>query len=770
LRSAIDSANASGAASDTISFGIAGPGPHVISPTAVLPAISKTNVFVDGYTQPGAIANTLASGNNATLKIQLSGALIAGGTGIHATGDSCRIQGLAISDWGVGIEIGTFSQGCVIEGNFIGTGTAGTSCAGNTEGIWISQSNGNTIGGTLPRAHNVISCNDRGIVLSGLPCQGNVIQGNYIGTDKDGTTDLGNIVSGVYASFADSNLIGGDIPGAGNVISGNDTMGVFIESNPSVGNTIAGNFIGTDRTGTADVGNGQYGILIQNGPSGTTIGGATAAAANVVSCNDFYGIMLVQETVRNTVVGNLIGTDVTGLIGLGNQDWGILVIDADSNSIGQSGAVPNVISGMDFTAIALAVGSDANTITNNLIGVGSDGTTALGNGFIGIDIASSTIGNIIGERGLLQAGNVIANSLGGAGNGIRIDATATNVTIFANSIRDNSDHGIDLGVDGVTPNDLGDGDTGANDLQNYPVITEAKNNGAGGFVLGSLNSAPSSSYFVQVYASSSCDPSGFGEGETVVDTFTVSTNPSGNANFTHQLIVPVPNNTVLTATATNPSGSTSEFSNCASVAPWSIGNTLQFFLFSPVNMVVTDPIGDSIGIDSASGMVFNTIQFGSSYDTTTDVNSSDLSGPDGSTDDVVIIANPVEGDYTVRVFREDGAADSLKFTLGIRIDGNQLIAPDGYFDTPLSALGNTIENTVVWTAAMTLPGDCNADGNTTSADIIYLVNYVFKSGPDTPVSGHGDVNCSGTVTSADVIYLVNYVFKSGLSPCSHTAG
>jgi hypothetical protein len=81
-----------------------------------------------------------------------------------------------------------------------------------------------------------------------------------------------------------------------------------------------------------------------------------------------------------------------------------------------------------------------------------------------------------------------------------------------------------------------------------------------------------------------------------------------------------------------------------------------------------------------------------------------------------------------------------------------------------------VPDTYIWTAATTLAGDTNADGLFTSSDIIYLVNYVFKSGPPTVVPGHADVNCSGTVTSADIIQLVNFIFKSGVPPCSHSAG
>jgi len=189
-----------------------------------------------------------------------------------------------------------------------------------------------------------------------------------------------------------------------------------------------------------------------------------------------------------------------------------------------------------------------------------------------------------------------------------------------------------------------------------------------------------------------------------------------------------------------------------------VADTLVFYLFSPVHMVVADPVGDSIGLG------FNTILNGSDYDTLTDFNL------DTERDDIVSIPNPIAGEYDVRMIRDDGVPDSARFTLAIRINGNQLFEDEGYNNIEVAALGTTVPDTYTWTAATTLPGDANADGVTNSADIIYLVNHVFKGGPGSVVPGHGDVNCDDAVTSADIIYLVNYVFKGGASPCSQTGG
>lgn len=180
---------------------------------------------------------------------------------------------------------------------------------------------------------------------------------------------------------------------------------------------------------------------------------------------------------------------------------------------------------------------------------------------------------------------------------------------------------------------------------------------------------------------------------------------------------------------------------------------------SPVNMVVTDPLGDSMGVE------FNTIQNGSSYDTLTDLYGTT------QPDDIAMIPVAIAGAYAIRLQRDDGVPDSAKFTLSIRINGNQLLEPAEYQNVTVASLGTPeVPSTYVYTVARTGPGDCNADSFITSADIIYLVNHVFKSGLPPVIIRHGDVNCSGVITSADIIYLVNYVFKSGLSPCSQTAG
>jgi hypothetical protein len=210
-------------------------------------------------------------------------------------------------------------------------------------------------------------------------------------------------------------------------------------------------------------------------------------------------------------------------------------------------------------------------------------------------------------------------------------------------------------------------------------------------------------------------------------------------------------------------------------------DTLQLVVYSAASntgetqaavfMVIFDPVGDSLGPNfnsigqgGGSALSRSLLDNGSIgiYDTTQDLNG------DGIPEDNAIILNGLAGEYGVRLESRTGTTDSSKFTLSVRIDGNQALEPSDYQNATVSSLGTTIPQEVSYTACTIRTGDVNSDEAWTASDIIYLVNFVFKSGPSPLVNGTGDVNCSNTVSSADIIYLVNFVFKSALSPCSQS--
>src|SRR5262249_53346806 len=129
----------------------------------------------------------------------------------------------------------------------------------------------------------------------------------------------------------------------------------------------------------------------------------------------------------------------------------------------------------------------------------------------------------------------------------------------------NNGLGIDLDPLGVTPNDPCDPDTGPNNLQNSPVLTSAFTSAAGTTIRGTLNSIAGTTFTVQIFSNDGCDPTGFGQGQTLIGSTTVTTDAGCSASFSFTSTLPLEGQ-VLTATATDSSGNTSEFSRCIGIA------------------------------------------------------------------------------------------------------------------------------------------------------------------------------------------------------------
>src|SRR5262249_47795824 len=141
--------------------------------------------------------------------------------------------------------------------------------------------------------------------------------GNFVGTDRTGTLARGNVQDGVFVGGgATNNTVGGTTATARNLISGNSTAGVTITDAGTVANTVAGNYIGTDVTGSAALANGVNGVLIQAGASNNTIGGLTATpgtgAGNVIAGNNNDAGIYLNGADSNLVQGNLIGLSAIG--------------------------------------------------------------------------------------------------------------------------------------------------------------------------------------------------------------------------------------------------------------------------------------------------------------------------------------------------------------------------------------------------------------------------------------------------------------------------
>jgi hypothetical protein len=560
LKQAILDANGHGGA-DVISFNISGAGVHTITPSFAnqLPPITDS-VTIDGSTQPGFAGTPL---------IEISGAIVTNNGNalvIAAGAPLTTIRSLVINHgWSSGILLQ--ASNCVIEACFIGTDPTGTSASGNTIGVGTNFGNvvtGCRIGGTAATARNLISGNSTGILLNS-GATNNLVQGNFIGTDISGDNSLANAVG---VDLRDSNnTVGGNSIAARNIIAGgnNGSMGVSV-SNASA-SVIQGNFIGTDRTGTKAF-SFSDGIFLSSGATNTQIGGLTSTPGippgNVISGaraggGSGHGIVVAIGVSFNIIQGNLIGTDATGTKALGNGVDGIQISGMNNTVGGGNPMARNVISGNAANGVALGNNNtvvSGNVIQNNFIGTKIDGSSLLGNGGNGV-LAVASMNNSVG--GASTSGNVIA---GNGGAGVSVDVSGGPVAgliIRGNSIFSNGGLGIDLNANGVTLNDAGDVDTGGNSLQNYPIINAVTVSAPNVNIVGALHSEASKTYRLEFFGNSQTDPSGFGEGQTLLGFADATTDVSGNASY--NLTFPVPAATATySATATDPLGNTSEFS------------------------------------------------------------------------------------------------------------------------------------------------------------------------------------------------------------------
>jgi parallel beta-helix repeat protein len=261
------------------------------------------------------------------------------------------------------------------------------------------------------------------------------------------------------------------------------------------------------------------------------------------------------QTNNNIIQDNYIGTDISGTTAVGNTISGIRIQSyTQNNSPNFNTITDNIISGNGFAGIFVARAATETKITANIIGTDFMRTTPLGNEGDGILIlAQDSNNNVIGGTTAGDS-NIIANN---KGSGIGIKASSGSYTIQGNNIYNNQRLGIDLiGNTGVTSNDVGDADTGSNNLQNYPVLTSV----SGNTVSGILNSTPNANFRVEFFANSSYDQAGAGQGEAFLGFQDVTTDSAGNANINFAY-TPVPGKPVLAATATNETtGDTSEFS------------------------------------------------------------------------------------------------------------------------------------------------------------------------------------------------------------------
>ena len=554
LRKAIELANQNSDL-DTIQFNIPGAGDQMIS--VYSPLVITNPVIIQGPNANG--GEIWLNGQSAS-----AGSAVYSGLQIEASG--CTIRGLVIGNFtGNGIYVGK-TDADVSNTTIAGNQISGQFVAGNKKsGIYLFRTTNTMIGGSTPADRNIISGNNEyGIVLhSG---GNNIVQGNYVGVNIDGTASRSNGYSGIYIAYSDGNTIGGTTSAARNIISGHSEISSGINLYNASENTIQGNYVGTNAAGTAALPNFDGIHISQEGSSNNTIGGTESGMGNLISGNEDAGIRLVVSSpgANNRVLGNTIGTNAAKTAAIPNLH-GIRVHMGDGVVIGGTSAgAGNLISGNASNGIIIPYAGVVNTvIQGNHIGTDGTGAGPLGNGSQGIDIYQAS-GTTIGGTGAGAANTIAYNGR----TGVRLSySNSPAPEIRHNSIRGNSIYGngilgIDLSPNGVTPNDPGDPDTGPNELQNFPVLTGVQANGGQTRVSGTLNSIPGKTYHLDFFAGGSCDPSGYGQGEQYLGSAQATTDSGGNASFQATLNARLTGSGVVTATATDPDGNTSEFSAC----------------------------------------------------------------------------------------------------------------------------------------------------------------------------------------------------------------
>jgi len=655
----------------------------------VISGNADNGIFFDSAAATHTIAGNiigLSSLGSAALPNGSNGIAIQQTNQVTVGGSSSAAKNIISGNTGNGVWM-SGATGTVVAGNYIGTNYDGTVDLGNgVEGVNLSGSDGNTIGGLTSDERNILSGNDSGVNINNS--DSNTVLGNYIGTNASGSAAIANLFSGIsLAGGSANNTIGGTTEGARNVISGNTDNGVTTDGSggpAGTGNAVLGNYIGLGADGVTAIAN-DYGLGLFD-VDGFTVGGTTEGARNVISGNTTGGINLTIVSAasvnNNTILGNYIGSDYTGTVGVGNGG-GIQVRPGTGtgNVVGGTAAgAGNTIVDNGYSGIEM---DDAVLVQGNWVGIAADGSpmgngtaspnypnvTITGNGGIfggtsisarnfvadgqgpGIAVSGNTPlggsqtsnatvqGNCIGtnlscevEAGYGNEGSGITNFadttdilIGGttagagnvvAGNGAGIlnigfqTYTPVFSSVLGNSVHDNSGFPVtSLGIDnlqtndfvnfinaGVTLNDADDIDyagnnTGTNHYLNFPVINSITSTNGQVTINYDLDindaEAGATGYRVEFFANDAADPSGYGEGQTFLGYENVAGDVTGQS-VTLTLPSGVEGNkfisatTIMTDESSDGFGHTSEFGALVegnlvptgSVTPTSSDNTV----------------------------------------------------------------------------------------------------------------------------------------------------------------------------------------------------
>ncbi len=458
LRDAINQANVAGSSITEIDFAIGAVGSaQTINLTSALPALTANGVFINGLSQGGSgntkqlitLNGTNASSNSDGLLLQASNCTVSGliiedfgKNGIEVDGSNNTLGGtttgagnILSGNSGDGVLIDAGVSGVSVLGNFIGTDVTGTKALANSVGIEVAGNSNlvggsNTLAGSVQAGRNIISGNTKDGVLIDNGATGNRVLGNYIGTDYTGTKAVANSVG--IEDAGSHNTLGGSVVNTRNVISGNSSDGILLDSTATA-ETVQGNYLGLGATSRNALANGSNGIEVQG--NANTIGGNSQTnyyVRNFISGNGNDGVLIGNGATGNQVQGNFIGIDISGTKGAANAANGVEIAGNGNTIGGTTTGLGNTISGNSGDGILMDSTASSNAIQGNDVGTDYKGTSVVANSGSGIEIAGSnnTLGGTISSARNILSGN---NK-----DGVLLDSSATGNVLQGNYIGTNA--------------------------------------------------------------------------------------------------------------------------------------------------------------------------------------------------------------------------------------------------------------------------------------------------------------------------------------------
>lgn len=726
---------AGGSGTDTINFNISGPADFVnggqngytIVPTSGLPDVSS-HVIIDGYSQPGAQANTAVAPNpmNTRLLIEIDGSS-AGATNalrLIDASDNSEIYGLVINSFSQGDGLSLFADNIVIRGNFIGVNPVGNTAQPNVVGINTNSSDPDaaknvTVGGLNPADRNLISGNTSGTTgTASYPGTGWVFQGNYLGVAADGLTPIANSTNGgsgiLSIDNCDDVIVGGSQPGAINVFGASLGHGIAPHNVNNL--TIEGNYIGLGYDGTTVLGNVDVGSV-----------GAGFA---------------LTDTTNATIVNNrFAGWKSEGIyIGLGNSD-----IDIENNTI-----FNNPGEGIILQSPNMNVAD--NTVTG-----------------------SSLDGIIVGSSDNSVLSNTVSNN---TGRGINI--TADDNSVLSNTVSDNTGHGIGISSEGnnVSFNEVYEnGQSGvdvfaADNTVSFNEIYE--NTQSGVSVSASNNSVTSNEIYgndqsgVSVSASNNSVTSNeiYGNGQSGVSVSASNNSVSANeiyGNDQDGITVSASDNSVLSNTVSNNTGhGISIFADSNSVSSNEVSGNGQ-------NGITVSGSDNSV----LSNTVSNNTGYGIGVsDSDNSVSSNTVSGNDQDGINVTASNNPVIGNT---VINNTGFGVNIAASQSI-VDDNQISNNHGFANLYVGSVGAPIADITITGNKIGTKANGTLDGSY-SQNMGILVNGNVSDvvvGGNSPNDGNiiagnsgngvsvaqGIITGFGSATPSNITILRNSIFAN----------